>query len=109
MIDVHSHILPKVDDGASSKEEALEMLRMSVHGCVTKQVLTPRIHFGKFNNTKADLDQKFSQVVALVDEANITINLQLAAEVRIVLGVMTLVNNNVIPWLGEYQGEKSFY
>jgi protein-tyrosine phosphatase len=108
MIDIHSHILPNVDDGASSNEEALKMLRMSVDGGITTQVLTPHIHFGKFNNTKADLEQKFSQFVELVDKANIDVNLQLAAEVRIGPDVMTLVNNNAIPWLGEYQGKKTF-
>jgi protein-tyrosine phosphatase len=108
MIDIHSHILPNVDDGASSNEEALEMLRMSVDGGVTTQVLTPHIHFGKFNNIKADLEQKFNQFVELVHKANIDVNLQLAAEVRIGPDVMALVNNNAIPWLGEYQGKKTF-
>jgi protein-tyrosine phosphatase len=108
MIDIHSHIRPNIDDGASSNEEALEMLRMSVDGGVTTQVLTPHIHFGKFNNTKANLEQKFSQFVELVDKANIDVNLQLAAEVRVGPEVMALVNNNAIPWLGEYQGKKTF-
>jgi protein-tyrosine phosphatase len=108
MIDIHSHILPNVDDGASSNEEALKMLRMSVDGGVTKQVLTPHIHFGKFNNTKADLKQKFEQFRELVDQANIDVELQLGAEVRIGPDVMALVNNNAIPWLGVYQGKKTF-
>jgi protein-tyrosine phosphatase len=108
MIDIHSHILPNVDDGASSNEEALDMLRLSVDGGVTKQVLTPHIHFGKFNNTKADLQQKFEQFRELVEQANIDVELQLAAEVRIGPDVMALVNNNAIPWLGEYQGKKTF-
>jgi protein-tyrosine phosphatase len=108
MIDIHSHILPNVDDGASSNEEALEMLRMSVDGGVTTQVLTPHIHYGKFNNTKADLQQKFDQFKELVDQANIDVALQLAAEVRIGPEVMALVNNDAIPWLGEYQGKKTF-
>src|ERR1017187_9763042 len=29
MIDIHSHILPGLDDGAGSMEEAIEMLRMA--------------------------------------------------------------------------------
>jgi protein-tyrosine phosphatase len=108
MIDIHSHILPNVDDGASSNQEALDMLRMSLDGGVTKQVLTPHIHFGKFNNTKVDLQQKFKQFQELVDQANINVKLQLGAEVRIGPEVMQLVNNNAIPWLGEYQGKKTF-
>ncbi len=108
MIDIHSHILPCVDDGASSNSEALEMLRIAVDGGVTKQLLTPHIHFGKFNNTKADLQEKFNQFQELVNENNIDVELQLGAEVRIGPEVMKLVNNNEIPWLGEYQGRKTF-
>lgn len=108
LIDIHSHILPCVDDGASSNNEALEMLRIAVGGGVTKQVLTPHIHFGKFNNTKADLQEKFNQFQELVNENNIDVELQLGAEVRIGPEVMKLVNNNEIPWLGEYQGKKTF-
>lgn len=108
LIDIHSHILPCVDDGASSNTEALEMLRIAVDGGVTTQVLTPHIHFGKFNNTKADLQTKFSQFQELVNENNINVELQLGAEVRIGPEVMKLVNNNEIPWLGEYQGRKTF-
>ena len=59
MIDIHSHILPGVDDGASNDNEALDILRMAVDGGVTTQVLTPHIHLGRYNNTKADLGQRF--------------------------------------------------
>lgn len=32
MIDLHSHILPGIDDGADSMEDALEMARIAVDG-----------------------------------------------------------------------------
>jgi len=108
LIDIHSHILPNVDDGARSNAEALDMLRMAVDGGVTTQILTPHIHFGRFNNTKADLEERFEQFQTLVDEANINVELQLGAEVRIGPEVMQLVMKNEIPWLGEYQGRKTF-
>lgn len=40
MIDIHSHILPKFDDGARSMEESLEMLRESKRQGVNKVVST---------------------------------------------------------------------
>lgn len=108
MIDIHSHILPNVDDGASSNQEALDMLRMSVDGGVTKQVLTPHIHFGQFNNTKADLQQRFEQFQILVDEANIKVELQLGAEVRIGPEIMQFVAQDAIPCLGKVEGKRTF-
>src|ERR1051325_451378 len=44
MVDIHSHILPAVDDGARSLEEALEMCRLSAQDGVTTIVATPHAH-----------------------------------------------------------------
>ncbi len=108
MIDIHSHILPEVDDGARSVEEALEMLRMAVDSGVTIQVLTPHIHFGRFENKKEDLEQKFQIFQDKADAANIKIGLQLASEVRISSEIMQLVARNDIPTLGQSNNKKYF-
>jgi protein-tyrosine phosphatase len=108
MIDIHSHILPGVDDGARTLDESLEMLRMAVDGGVTTQVLTPHIHFGRFENQKADLQQRFDVFQEQVDEANIQINLRLGSEVRISSEIMQLVAQDAIPTLGVYNGKKTF-
>jgi protein-tyrosine phosphatase len=108
MIDIHSHILPGVDDGAQTLEEALKMLTIAVDGGVTTQYLTPHIHSGKYNNTKECLAAHFTQFKEQVNAANIEVELKLSAEVRIGLDVMQLVTQNAIPWLGEYQGKRTF-
>nr|WP_252732190.1 CpsB/CapC family capsule biosynthesis tyrosine phosphatase [Paraglaciecola arctica] len=108
MIDIHSHILPGVDDGARNEAEALDMLKMAVDQGVTTQVLTPHIHLGRFNNTKAELTASFVKFRDLVDSQNISIRLLLGAELRIGPELMTLVQQDQIPWLGEYQGKKAF-
>lgn len=41
MIDLHSHILPELDDGAQSLSEALAMARMAVDSGITAMVATP--------------------------------------------------------------------
>jgi protein-tyrosine phosphatase len=41
MVDLHSHILPGLDDGASSFEESLEMLRLAAEAGTTDIVATP--------------------------------------------------------------------
>lgn len=41
MVDLHVHILPGLDDGAASMEEALEMADMAVESGVERLVVTP--------------------------------------------------------------------
>lgn len=42
--DFHSHILPAIDDGSSSVEESLEMLRQEGHQGVPRVVATPHFY-----------------------------------------------------------------
>ncbi|MEP4891158.1 MAG: CpsB/CapC family capsule biosynthesis tyrosine phosphatase [Aliiglaciecola sp.] len=108
MIDIHSHILPGVDDGAKTLAEALEMLKMAVDQGVKTQVLTPHIHYGRYENTKADLINRFALFKQQVADANINIELRLGAEIRIGTELMQLAQQDQIPWLGTYLGKKTF-
>jgi protein-tyrosine phosphatase len=108
MIDIHSHILPNIDDGARSLDEALNMLKMAIDDGVTTQVLTPHIHIGRFDNTKAHIIKTFEIFQEQVDSANLPIKLLLGAEVRIGPELMPLVMNDAIPCLGEVDDKKTF-
>src|ERR1019366_8573324 len=44
MLDLHCHILPGVDDGAASLDEALAMARFCVRDGITHVVATPHCH-----------------------------------------------------------------
>lgn len=44
MIDIHNHIIPGVDDGATSLEMAMDMGRMAEKEGITKMIATPHHH-----------------------------------------------------------------
>jgi protein-tyrosine phosphatase len=44
MLDLHCHILPEVDDGAASLDEALAMSRFCVRDGITHVIATPHCH-----------------------------------------------------------------
>lgn len=46
MVDIHSHILPEVDDGSHSLDESIEMCRASAEDGVKVMVATPHAHDG---------------------------------------------------------------
>jgi len=108
MIDIHSHILPGVDDGAKNLDEALALLRMAVADGVSTQVLTPHIHQGVYNNTPGSLIRAFTEFSQQVFTAGIKIRLRLASEVRISPDLIDWVATNKILWLGRWQRSKVF-
>lgn len=57
MIDIHSHMLPAVDDGCRSRAEALEMLRMYEEQGAEAVICTP--HFGPCGIPGADVEGAF--------------------------------------------------
>jgi protein-tyrosine phosphatase len=108
MADMHSHILPGVDDGAANLEAALEMLWKAVKDGVMIQVLTPHIDQQRYKNTRRSLETRFWEFHDIVMDARIPIELHLAAEIRICHEIMQMVDNDEIPWLGSWNGEKTF-
>ena len=53
MIDLHTHILPGVDDGPRSWDEALEMARLAVADGIRTVVATPHLFRGRVVDLKA--------------------------------------------------------
>ena len=50
MIDLHCHLLPGIDDGPDTLEEALALAAHAVRSGITHAVLTPHIHVGRYDN-----------------------------------------------------------
>lgn len=52
MIDIHSHILPNVDDGARCIEESVDMVKIYLDNGIKKVIATPHYIEGYKNNSK---------------------------------------------------------
>ena len=108
MIDIHSHILPAVDDGAQSLDDALELLQMAQDDGVTTQVLTPHIRLPRYANDPIDIRQQFNTFSDIVTSKGFSIKLHLSAEVRVGPEIMPLLQRDDFPWLGIWQDKKAF-
>ena len=62
MIDLHAHILPRLDDGARSLEESVEMCRISYKDGVRTIVATPHILPGVYKNDRSTILTKTQEL-----------------------------------------------
>ncbi|MCP5111509.1 MAG: exopolysaccharide biosynthesis protein [bacterium] len=63
MIDIHSHILPGLDDGSQSLEESLEMLEVAVESGTTDIVATPHSNI-EYTYDREVVDAKIAELAA---------------------------------------------
>jgi len=99
-------MLPGIDDGPSSLEEALAMARMAVGNGITHTVATPHIHPGRYENDIYSIAKALNRFKESLVEHQIPLNLMMAAEVRISPEILPMVSEGRIPFLGEYEGEQ---
>jgi tyrosine-protein phosphatase YwqE len=101
MTDIHSHLLPGVDDGMQDKEGALDALLYMRSIGVRRIFLTPHVMSDLKENTPENLRAHFAQFAKLCPEG---IELQLAAEYmldaafeqKIEAGLLTMPNRYVL-------------
>lgn len=86
MIDIHSHILPEVDDGSRSLKESVEMCRASADDGVTVMVATPHAHDGVHTTHDPEfLRQKVEEL-----------NQQLGGILRVVIGCELRFTHDIV-------------
>ena len=91
MLDIHTHILPNVDDGSKSLEESIELLRSEVNNGVTTVILTP--HQNARIKTKNELIKRFLEFKKEID----FIDLYLGSEIYYYDDLIAdLVNDRVL-------------
>lgn len=101
MIDIHSHILPGLDDGAKNEETSLEMLRMAVRGRTDTIIATP--HYNKYFAI-ADCEtsrRECRNLTSIAMENGIEVDIVPGQEINIGVDVVRLYNEGVIGCLGE--------
>lgn len=80
-IDIHTHIIPGVDDGADSFEEALEMIKYAHLQGITRLIATP--HSSAFDEQNSLVTTNFSYLRELIEKENLTISLMFGSEIYI--------------------------
>lgn len=100
MIDLHSHILPGVDDGAPDLETAIEMAKMASADGITICACTPHIQPGVFNNQPDDIRNRVALLQAELDKAGVKLQLVAGCDAHLRHDFVTALRTNKLLTLG---------
>lgn len=97
MVDIHCHMIPEIDDGAGSLEEALNMARLAVNDGIGTVICTPH-QLGNFKHNSGDTIRQATQKFQVaLQQARIPLRVLAGADVRIEEGMLGgLLNGQVV-------------
>lgn len=108
-VDIHSHIIPGIDDGAKDAAAALKMLKLASLDGSRYIVATPHftpagfpdnggatIDFSGIMNVSDIVNEKTSELIELAAKNNIDINIYPGTEVLIHMDIPSLLDGNKI-------------
>lgn len=78
--DLHSHLIPNIDDGVKTLEESVEIIKNLKNLGYKKLITTPHIMSHRFPNNKETILSGFEKVKNELIKQNIDIELHVAAE-----------------------------
>ena len=61
-VDIHSHILPGIDDGAKNIEESLSLIQKMKNIGFSKIIGTPHTYPGLYNNSSESIEKSFKSI-----------------------------------------------
>lgn len=78
--DMHSHLIPGIDDGASDWDASLKLIKGMAEAGYKKLITTPHIMWDMYQNTRDGILQQFEILSEKIKEEKIDIELGIGAE-----------------------------
>ncbi len=96
MIDVHSHLIPNVDDGSRSVSETVELIKEAKRAGFLDIILTPHFILNSYEPDIQELLLWKTKLQEVIDKERISVNLHLGMEVYITEEIINLIKQNKI-------------
>ncbi len=100
MIDIHNHILPGLDDGVGSWDEALTLCELASLDGIEGLVATPHIRDGLYPNSREEIMDKLHELRMKIDD-RMEIKIYSGAEVHIAMDIPEKIKRGEIPSINE--------
>ncbi len=99
MIDLHCHLLPRIDDGAPDMATALAMARIAVADGITVTACTPHIYPGLYENDATGIRVAIQSMQNRLDQEGIALRLVEGADAHVVPDLVDGLRAGRIPTL----------
>jgi protein-tyrosine phosphatase len=108
--DIHSHLIPGVDDGVKSIEESIEIILSFQKLGYQRLITTPHISESYYPNSVQKLKESFQEVVEELERRNIQMEIGLGAEYMVDGMLLSALKNKeeLLTWNGYILIETSF-
>ncbi len=106
MFDLHCHLLPGIDDGPETLDEALDLARASVADGITHAALTSHVHPERYPNQKSNLQGAVAAFAEELAKAQIPLQVRMGGEARLCPELIDLIAEDQVPFLGTVGGFK---
>ncbi|HHH55432.1 MAG TPA: capsular biosynthesis protein [Bacteroidetes bacterium] len=102
-VDIHSHLLPRIDDGVQSLKESLELIKKFKLLGYKKLITTPHIISDYYQNDKEIITKKLNIVQNALKEENIDIQLEAGAEYYVDMKFLELIEEEkLVTFMSHY-------
>ena len=95
-VDMHSHLIPGIDDGTQTIEESLEIVRTFKDLGYKKIITTPHIKAGSFDNTSQIIRSGATELQAAILSNKIDIEFEVGAEYYFDYSLLEKIEQNDI-------------
>lgn len=100
-VDIHCHLLPAIDDGASDWDESLAMARMAVDDGIGTILCTPH-QLGSFSHNRGEMiRQRVSELRERLRQAKIPLTVAVGGDVRIEPEMVALLKRGEVVSLAD--------
>lgn len=94
MIDIHSHILHGLDDGAKGLADSLDMAKQAVEEGITSIIATPHHRHPSYTNEKKDVLQRVQELQVELKAHHIPLKLYAGQEIRLFGELVDILSHN---------------
>ena len=93
-IDIHSHIIPDLDDGSANMDQTINMLKIAYREGIRSIIVTPHNQRGKYRITNSQIKYHMNELQEYINSTTLPITLYTGSEIYYSFDTIQLLKEN---------------